>query len=78
MQAYTQQQSLKHKNLVVSDAGLLISLDRPYIGASPDGIVSCDCCGKGVVDVKCPLCVKDGLPDASPPGFCMKKDEWKL
>ena len=31
--------------------------------ASHDSIVMCKCCGKGVVEVKCLLCVKDGLPD---------------
>ena len=28
----------------------------PHLGASPDGIVSCDCCsGSGVVEIKCPF-----------------------
>ena len=26
----------------------------PHLGASPDGIVICDCCGKGVLEIKCP------------------------
>ena len=26
----------------------------PFIGASPDGIVKCDCCAEGVVEIKCP------------------------
>ncbi len=25
-----------------------------YIGASPDGIINCTCCGTGVLEVKCP------------------------
>ncbi len=44
-----------HKNLVVKNAGLRISLEEPWVGASPDGHVFCDCCGQGVVEVKCPL-----------------------
>ena len=26
----------------------------PHLGALPDGIVSYDCCGEGVVEIKCP------------------------
>ena len=29
------------------------------MGASPDGIVSCECCGSGVVEIKCPYSCKD-------------------
>ena len=28
----------------------------PHLGASPDGIVECSCCGKGVLEIKCPYC----------------------
>lgn len=31
----------------------------PHLGASPDGIVECLCCGKGVCEIKCPFCYKD-------------------
>ena len=40
-------------------AGLFIDQEA---GASPHGIITCTCCGKGVLDVKCPFCVKDCLP----------------
>ena len=26
----------------------------PFVGASPDGYVVCDCHGRGAVEVKCP------------------------
>ena len=29
------------------------------MGASPDGIVQCVCCGKGVVEIKCPYSCRD-------------------
>ena len=45
----------------------------PYIGASPDGLVCCSCCGEGVLEVKCPLCVKYNFPDEELKGFCMTK-----
>lgn len=34
----------------------------PYFGATPDGIVECDCCGRGCVEVKCPFTFKDIMP----------------
>ena len=43
----------------IEDAGLRISCLHPYIGASPDAHVSCDCCGTGILEVKCPFCAKD-------------------
>ena len=42
-----------HYDLTIKDNGLFIDLCHPYMGASPDGIVSCSCCGKGVLEVKC-------------------------
>ena len=50
-----------HQNLTVSPTGLWLSKDYPFLGASPDSIVSCDCCGKGVVEVKCPFKHRDSL-----------------
>lgn len=75
LEAYTKKLSGIHKNFLLKNAGLFISIERPYIGASPDGIVMCDCCGKGAVEVKCPFCFKDGLPEEDSPKFCMKKNE---
>ena len=35
----------------------------PFLGVSPDGLVSCDCCGVSVIEVKCPFCVKSYMVD---------------
>ena len=66
----------KHSNLKVRDTGLVISTNWPFLGASPDGIVCCDCCGHGVIEVKCPYCVRnkhleDAVKDKS---FCLKEE----
>ena len=49
---------------------------------SPDGLVHCTCCGEGVLEVKCPQCIKDKLPDDDEVNaFCMIKDvhgKWTL
>ena len=41
-----------HVNVRVRDCGLFIQKHMAFVGASPDSIVECDCCGKGVVEVK--------------------------
>ena len=42
----------------IFEAGLFVKRDLPYIGASPDAIGTCDCCGTFVVECKCPYSIK--------------------
>ena len=57
-----------------------MDINNPYLGATPDGIVYCDCCGGGVLEVKCPYCYIEDIPEANETGFCMTKDDetWSL
>ena len=48
-----------HAGISVVDCGLVINPEWPHLGASPDGIVQCTCCGKGVLEIKCPYCKRD-------------------
>ena len=50
-----------HSNFAITKTGLHISADYPHLGASPDGIIDCDCCGKGLVEIKCPRKYSAGL-----------------
>lgn len=43
-----------HRNVVIKATGLFIDKTRRYLGASPDGLVSCDCCIDRLIEVKCP------------------------
>ena len=52
-------ESQKHRNLKVEQCGLFVKSDRPYITGSPDGIVSCNCCPKAVLEIKCPFTLAD-------------------
>ena len=56
---YQAQEKDKHSNFLVSLSGLVISTEYPHLGASPDGIASCKCCVKRVLEVKCPYSCKD-------------------
>ena len=64
-----------HDGLQITKAGLFIDPDRPYIAATPDGIIQCDCCGKRAVEVKCPFNYKDSLPDDDEANFCMMRQD---
>ena len=42
---------------------MIIHDEYQFLAATPDGITHCDCCGSGVLEVKCPFCTKDSDPD---------------
>lgn len=41
-----------HQQFKVEDSGLWLHTEHVHLGASPDGIVNCDCCGRGVLEIK--------------------------
>ena len=48
------QRQRQHKGLKLQKTGLWVSTEHPFLAASPDGLINCQCCGVGVVEVKCP------------------------
>ena len=61
-QQYTESMSLRHTNFKCTSVGLVINLLYPHLGASPDGFISCDCCGDGVIEIKCPYSGRECHP----------------
>ncbi|KAK3584344.1 hypothetical protein CHS0354_006335 [Potamilus streckersoni] len=59
LNAYRSKLGPIHDTLTVVECGLIINPECPHIGASPDALVSCNCCGEGTVEVKCPYCIRD-------------------
>ena len=53
-----------HHDVSVTVCGLFIDNELPYIGASPDGIVTCSCCPKRVLEIKCPTSCMHSPPVA--------------
>lgn len=51
-QKYSFLSSQSHQNFTISDGGFFIHPDDPYIGASPDAVVNCKCCGQGICEIK--------------------------
>ena len=52
---YALLQAQTHSNFHVQDCGLFIDSKYSFLCASPDSCIECDCCGKGIVEVKCPF-----------------------
>ncbi|XP_062576035.1 uncharacterized protein LOC134237903 [Saccostrea cucullata] len=63
-EAYCEGMRRFHSNFTVETTGLFLHPEYPLFGASPDGLVSCDCCGQGVLEIKCPFCVRFSSLDA--------------
>ncbi|XP_018570033.1 uncharacterized protein LOC108910024 [Anoplophora glabripennis] len=59
LQAYTEKMCVIHEDFGTEPVGLRLNPEYPAFGASPDGLVSCVCCGLGCTEIKCPFCAKD-------------------
>ncbi len=73
---YEKRMKKSHTAFSITNSGFVINPEWPFIGATPDGVVSCACCGKGVMEIKCPYChkgqnIEDCIQDKN---FCIKKN----
>ena len=64
---------VNHHNSKISKAGLFLHPRHPFLGATPDAMVCCDCHGQGILEVKCPfcLCEKDIIEASEDKSFCL-------
>jgi hypothetical protein len=76
---YRNHMSTLHTNFRIVPNGLFLSTEFPFIGATPDSMISCDCCGNGCVEVKCPYCHRDDTVEeaCSDPKFCLEENVLK-
>ena len=73
---YLEAAQQKHVDLHCSTAGLHVNPTYPHLGATPDGIVTCDCCGKGLIEIKCPFKHRAEHPkNVGDPSFYLKRNE---
>ena len=49
----------QHQQCKLSKSGLWVMKNKPYIGASRDGVMSCACCGNAVLEIKCPYSIRN-------------------
>ncbi|KAH9379352.1 hypothetical protein HPB48_013209 [Haemaphysalis longicornis] len=74
-QAYTEYQTQQHENFQCSELGLCISKKWQFIAASPDGLVECSFCGRGVLEIKCPYKHRNApVNDISDKTFCLDEN----
>lgn len=68
-----------HSDFSIKQCGFYVHTEVPYLGASPDGVVECSCCGAGVVEIKCPWCAKNAnsLQEVaqSKKNFCLQNED---
>ncbi|XP_041374186.1 uncharacterized protein LOC121387226 [Gigantopelta aegis] len=57
--AYSKHQTGSHVDFHCNPSGFVINTDHPFLGASPDGYIDCQCCGKGTLEIKCPFKHRD-------------------
>ena len=58
-------------------SGLTWNSDFPYLGASPDAIVNCSCCGVGCLEIKCHCIYKGNLIKDMIFGSCGYLEIWQ-
>ena len=71
----------KHTSFTVSESGLVIHPCYSHLGASPDGVIMCACCGSGVLEIKCPFsCKSNSLLEVSreDKNFCLELQDGSL
>ena len=69
--------SNQYRSFSVTKSGLVMDVSHPFIGASPDGLVDCLCCGKGTLEIKCPYSCRDqAFEEASKDkSFCLQSND---
>uniref|UniRef100_A0A672J7X2 YqaJ viral recombinase domain-containing protein n=1 Tax=Salarias fasciatus TaxID=181472 RepID=A0A672J7X2_SALFA len=56
---YRLQSNRHHSGSEVTQCGFFINPKFPEVGASPDGLVQCNCCGRGCIEIKCSYKYRD-------------------
>lgn len=50
--SYFQVQYNRHQGLKIEESGFFLSTEYGFLGVKPDRLVSCKCCGNGVIEIK--------------------------
>ena len=64
--------SQAHINLEVRNCGLFLDWNCVYLGASPDLVIYCSCCGDDLAENKCPFTNRDISPAVCLPSYMEK------
>ena len=61
-QLYFLEYRKSHEKAKLELSGLHVDELNPFMGASPDGLMSCKCCGDGLVEIKCSYMYQNKTP----------------
>jgi hypothetical protein len=63
-QKYKELKKAEHHIVSVEKCGLIVHPQEPWLGASPDGVVTDHCCtpSKGLQEIKCPYSMREITP----------------
>ena len=64
----------KHKHFAILECGLLLDKANCFIGASPDRLITCDCCEDACVEIKWPLSINYEKPNEKNLDYLYKSD----
>ena len=76
LKAYKTKMLTSHEELNITYCGFYVSIEHLFLGASPDALIECKCCGLGVVEIKCPLCAQESSFTEAANGkrdFCLEE-----
>lgn len=59
---YNDKMRKKHTGFQFRDCGLFLYATKPYLGATPDQLLYCKCCGEGLLEIKCPYSIRHTKP----------------
>ena len=75
IRAYEEKMKELHTNFKISRCRFFINEEYPWLHATPDFLCSCDCCGEGCGEVKCPFCIENCDSDnCVKSSSCLEKD----
>ena len=70
--SYKEVMEKEHVGFKLQTSGLVVNREQPHLAASPDGLMTCDCCGAGSLEIKCPYKYREGFEGAeTDKSFCL-------
>ena len=67
-----------HKNMTYNDPGMTVFEEYPYLSATPDMEINCNCHGADLVEIKCPATLIGKIPSIENYSKHIEKDGDKL
>ena len=53
---------------------MFLNADKSYLGATPDQLLGCECCGSGLLEVKCPYSIRHTKPTKDNINYILRDD----